>query len=307
MSRSPLATASYMRNTPRALDQPRQALLSPLFETGNATDKAGKGSMTLSLSDLGTVWLLGCGNMGGALLHRWLAGGLTRVTVIDPAPRALPDGVAAHATPPEGEEPDILVVAVKPQLLGIAAASLAGRLRPDTLIVSIVAGATCASLAMAFEGRAVARTMPNTPARIGMGVTALFAPQDAGRTTAEALMAAAGETIWLDDEAQFDAVTAVSGSGPAYVFAFVEALTAAGAAAGLPPALAGQLALQTVGGAAALAMLRDQPPAALRIAVTSPGGTTAAGLAVLDDGLDDLVARAVAAATVRSRELGDLV
>ena len=153
----------------------------------------------------------------------------------------------------------------------------------------------------------VVRTMPNTPARIGMGVTALYAPQDAGRDAAQALMAAAGATLWLDDEAQFDAVTAVSGSGPAYVFAFVEALAAAGTAAGLPAALADELALRTVGGAAALALLREEPPAALRVAVTSPGGTTAAGLAVLGDGLNALMADAVAAAARRSRELGDLV
>ncbi len=260
-----------------------------------------------ALTDLGTVWLLGCGNMGGALLHRWMAGGLTRVAIIDPAPRVLPDGIAADAAPPEGEGPDILVVAVKPQFLGAAAASLAGRLKPDTLIVSIVAGASCAMIAMLFDGCPVVRTMPNTPARLGLGITALFAPQDAGRDAAQALMAAAGATVWLNDEGQFDAVTAVSGSGPAYVFAFVEALAAAGAAAGLPQALADELALATVGGAAALAMRREEPPAALRVAVTSPGGTTAAGLGVLGEGLEPLIARAVAAAARRSRELGDLV
>ena len=245
----------------------------------------------LTIDDVGSVWLLGCGNMGSALLQRWLAAGLTRVTVIDPAPRGLPAGVAPVATPPDGEGPDIVVVAVKPQSLAAAAASLVGRLEPATLIVSIVAGVSCATLGATFGGQPVVRTMPNTPARIGAGVTALYAPQAAGRDAAQALMATAGATLWLDDETHFDAVTAVSGSGPAYVFAFIEALAKAGVAAGLPATLAEELALRTASGAAELAMLREEPPGALRVAVTSPGGTTAAGLAVLATGLDDLVAR----------------
>lgn len=255
------------------------------------------------LHDLGSVWLLGCGNMGGALLQRWLAAGLTRVAVIDPGPRDLPDGIAATAEPPEGEGPDILVVAVKPQLLAAAAAPVAERLRPDTLVISIMAGISTAAVSGAFGGRTVVRTMPNTPARLGQGITALYAP-GAGRVEAEALMGAAGACVWLDDEAQFDAVTAVSGSGPAYVFAFVEALAAAGVAAGLPSALAAELALHTVAGAGALAALGEATPAELRAAVTSPGGTTAAGLAELVPGLRPLLEATVAAAARRSRELG---
>lgn len=257
---------------------------------------------TPDLSDLGTVWLLGCGNMGGALLHRWVAGGLTDIAVIDPSQRDLPPGVVAGPAPPAGDGPDILVVAVKPQLLAVAAGPVAARLKPDTLVVSVVAGVSAADIAAAFGGRAVVRTMPNTPARIGQGVTALFGAQR--RDAATALMAAAGATVWLDDEAQFDAVTAVSGSGPAYVFAFIEALAAAGVAAGLPEALAAELALRTVGGAAALAATGGAAPSDLRIAVTSPGGTTAAGLAVLQPALDPLLAATVAAAARRSRELG---
>ena len=262
---------------------------------------------TPHLSELGSVWLLGCGNMGGALLHRWMAGGLTRVAVIDPNPRSLPDGIAAGAEPPPGEGPDILVVAVKPQLLGIAATPLVPRLKPATLIVSIMAGVSTAAVSAAFGGRRVVRTMPNTPARIGHGVTALYATGAEGRPEAEALMAAAGECVWLDDEAQFDAVTGVSGSGPAYVFAFIEALAAAGVAAGLPKALADELALRTVAGAGALAALRDATPAELRVAVTSPNGTTAAGLDVLQPELAALLAGTVAAAARRSRELGEAV
>ena len=262
--------------------------------------------MSPDLTRLGSVWLLGCGNMGGALLHRWVAAGLTQITVIDPSPRDLPNGVDASAVAPAGTGPDVLVLAVKPQLLAEAAVPLLARLKPDTLVVSILAGTTCATLSSLFEGRAVVRTMPNTPARIGQGVTALFAPQAAGREAAEALMAAAGTAVWLDDEGQFDAVTAVSGSGPAYVFAFIEALAAAGVAGGLPGKLAAELALRTVGGAAALAMTGEADPTALRIAVTSPNGTTAAGLAVLgaDAALDRLVTATVAAAQNRSLELG---
>ena len=260
---------------------------------------------TVSLSDLGTVWLLGCGNMGGALLRRWLAAELTRVAVIDPAPRTLPDGIVASGDAPDGV-PDVLVVAVKPQLLAQAAAPLVARLGADTLIVSIVAGVSCATLAALFDGRQVVRTMPNTPASVGQGVTALFAP-DGRRAVAEALFAPAGTWVWLDDEAQFDAVTAVSGSGPAYVFAMIEALGAAGVAAGLPPALAAELALRTVAGAGQLAALGEASPAELRASVTSPNGTTAAGLAVLQPALDALMQATVAAAARRSRELGEAV
>ena len=260
---------------------------------------------TVSLSDIGTVWLLGCGNMGGALLRRWVAAGLTRVAVIDPAPRTLPGGIVASCEAPDGV-PDVLVVAVKPQLLAQAAAPLVARLGADTLIVSIVAGVSVATLSALFEGRRVVRTMPSTPASIGQGVTALFAP-GGGRAVAEALFGAAGTCVWLDDEAQFDAVTAVSGSGPAYVFAMIEALGAAGVAAGLPPGLAAELALRTVAGAGQLAALGEASPADLRASVTSPNGTTAAGLAVLQPGLDALMQATVAAAARRSRALGEAV
>lgn len=259
------------------------------------------------LADLGPVWLLGCGNMGGALLGRWVAAGLRDVTVIDPAPRGLPATVMCAATPPASGTPAIIVLAVKPQHWAVAVEPLRTRLSADTLAMSIMAGVSCAALAARLGCRSVVRTMPNTPARIGRGVTALYAHNAAAgaRHRAEALMAAAGATVWLDDEAQFDAVTAVSGSGPAYVYAFIEALAAAAAAAGLPRQLADTLARSTVTGAAALADSEEASPAALRAAVTSPGGTTAAGLAALDGagGLSDLLRATVAAARERSREL----
>jgi pyrroline-5-carboxylate reductase len=250
------------------------------------------------------IWLLGCGNMGSALLRRWLADEMGPVAVIDPAPRAVPEGVAVSALPPAGR-PDVLVLAVKPQVWRAAAAPFAAIAGPMTLVVSVMAGVTTADLASLFPQSAIVRAMPNTPAGIGMGVTALFTGAgDLAEGAAEALFSSAGTTVWLRDESQFDAVTAVSGSGPGYVFAFIEALAAAGAAAGLDPGLADRLARATVTGAAALAASDATTPAArLRENVTSPNGTTAAGLAVLQPGLGPLLIDTVAAAAARSRAL----
>ena len=244
------------------------------------------------------IWLLGCGNMGGALLGRWRAEDMGPVAVIDPA-------VAGGDVLPNGR-PDVLVLAVKPQVWRQAVAPLADRIGAMTLVVSVMAGVKTADLATVFPGSAVIRTMPNTPAGIGAGVTALFTTAgDLAEGAAEALFSAAGSTVWLSDENDFDAVTAVSGSGPAYVFAFIEALAAAGEAAGLDAGLAARLARATVTGAAALAAADASVSAAeFRRRVTSPGGTTAAGLAVLVPGLAPLVTDTVAAAAARSRALG---
>ena len=251
------------------------------------------------------IWLLGCGNMGGALAARWVGAGLTALSVIDPAPHGLPPGIPAASKAPDGQA-DTLILAVKPQVWRAAVAGLAERLSPGALVVSIMAGVPVAALATTFPHAAIVRAMPNTPARLGQGVTALWSPSFdvALRQRAADLFTAAGETVWLDAEAQFDAVTGLSGSGPAYVFAMIEALAAAGEAAGLAPALAAQLARATVTGAAALAASDlGVTPADLRTAVTSPGGTTAAGLAVLTPALAGLMAATVAAAAARSREL----
>ncbi len=252
-----------------------------------------------------TLWLLGCGNMGGALAARWAAAGLAEISVIDPDPRGVPPGLSAAATPPAGQA-DILVLAVKPQVWRVAIASLAGRIAPGTLIVSIMAGVPVAHIASACPQLPIVRAMPNTPARLGQGITALWtsSADPAVQQRATELFTAAGETVWLDTESQFDAVTGLSGSGPAYVFAVIEALAAAGEAQGLAPALATQLARATVTGAAALAASdRANSPAVLREAVTSPGGTTAAGLAVLIPALEQLMTATVAAGARRSREL----
>ncbi len=263
------------------------------------------------LHDIESLWLLGCGNMGSALLDGWIAGGLrpAAVTVIDPAMPSLPEGVTFVATLPEDGAPQILIAAVKPQVAQAILKPLSPRMAAGgTLLLSIMAGIDCDSLRAMSGAAHIVRAMPNTPARVGKGVTGLWA-DGAGavdRSQAEALMRAAGSVVWLDSEDQFDALTAVSGSGPAYVFHFIEALTAAGVAAGLAPALAEALARGTVFGASTLAETSGTSAAELRRQVTSPNGTTAAGLAALDGdahALTALLQQTVDAAAARSRAL----
>lgn len=254
--------------------------------------------------------LVGCGRMGGALLQGWLARGLApgAVHVVDPnAPAWVAErGVSVNGALPA--DPAVLVLAVKPQMMGDVLAGLGNA--AGTLVVSVAAGVTLAAYGRAFPGAAVVRAMPNTPAAIGQGITAIVGNAQADAAAldlAQALMAAVGRVVRLDDESQMDAVTAVSGSGPAYVFHLIETLAAAGQAEGLPAALALDLARTTVAGAGALAMAEGGDPARLREAVTSPAGTTAAGLSQLmdpDAGLGPLMARTVAAAAARGRELG---
>ncbi len=262
----------------------------------------------------GGLVLLGCGKMGGAMLEGWLAAGLppASVQVIEPHPSAQTAAFAARgvrfdAAPPASAA--AVVIAVKPQMMAEAMGAVAPLAVPRTLFLSIAAGTPIGF----FEGllgatTPIVRAMPNTPAAVGRGIAALFAnaPGTAFLPLAEALLAAVGDTVRLEREAQMDAVTAVSGSGPAYVFHMIEALAAAGEAEGLPPALAMRLARATVSGAGELARLSDEDAATLRRNVTSPGGTTAAALAVLmdaDAGLSPLMRKAVAAAAARSREL----
>lgn len=254
--------------------------------------------------------LVGCGRMGGAMLQGWLARGLDAgaVTVIDPnlAPEWQDRGLRVNADLPS--DPAVIVLAVKPQMMGGALSAM-----PDlsgSLVISVAAGTTIATFEAAFPGAPVIRVMPNTPAAIGQGISAMIgngAATPAHLDLAEALMRAVGRVVRLEHEAQMDAVTGLSGSGPAYVFHLIEAMAAAGAAQGLSPALSLELARMTVAGAGALAVHADEDPAVLRRNVTSPNGTTAAGLAVLmddDAGLTPLMVRTVAAATERGRELG---
>lgn len=262
--------------------------------------------------------LVGCGRMGGALLSGCLARGIVEagaVTVVEPSAPARAEaeklGARAVAEAPATDVPDVVLIAVKPQVMDTVMPAYS-RLAGHSLFLSIAAGRTTASFARLLgDGAAIVRAMPNTPAQVGRGITALYAGprvDAAGRAAAEALMGAVGDVVWLTDEAQMDAVTAVSGSGPAYVFHMIEALTEAARAAGLPADLAAGLARATVTGAAELAYRSTEPAAALREQVTSPGGTTAAALAVLMDdggkeGLTGLMTRAVAAAAKRSKEL----
>lgn len=254
--------------------------------------------------------LVGCGRMGGAMLRGWLAQGLRpgAVTVLDPqlAPEWQDKGLRVNQPMPA--DPAVLVLAVKPQMMRDALGTLP-RLA-GTLVLSVAAGTTLATFEAAFPGAAIVRVMPNTPAAIGQGISAMIGnarATPADLDMAETLMRAVGRVVRLDREDQMDAVTGLSGSGPAYVFHMIEAMAQAGEAQGLPAALALELARMTVAGAGALAVHADEYPAVLRANVTSPGGTTAAGLKVLmdpDTGLPPLMARTVAAATERGRELG---
>jgi pyrroline-5-carboxylate reductase len=262
----------------------------------------------------GTIVLAGAGKMGGAMLSGWLAQGLeaSRAVVIEPHPsediRAhLAKGVRLNPSSPEVGSVAAFVVALKPQAFREAAPALKPCVGATTLVVSIMAGTTMASLSEILGGHVV-RAMPNMPASIGRGITVAVAAKDvsaAQRETADGLLRATGSVEWITDEGLIDAVTAVSGSGPAYVFLLAEELARAGVAAGLPEALATKLARATVSGAGELLHRSDLDAATLRQNVTSPAGTTAAALEVLmgQDGLQSLLTRAVAAATKRSKEL----
>jgi pyrroline-5-carboxylate reductase len=270
-------------------------------------------SNTSALKNItGIIALAGAGKMGGAMLTGWLAGGLDpkQVVVIEPMPSAEIAALVARGVrlnPGDAAAVETLVVAVKPQSFRDAGALLKPLVNPTTLVVSIMAGTTIASLNEVCGG-AVVRAMPNTPAAIGRGITVAVAAKNvraAQRATADALLRATGAVEWVEDESLIDAVTAVSGSGPAYVFLLAEELARAGVAAGLPEELATKLARETVAGSGELLHRSDQSAATLRQNVTSPGGTTAAALSVLmaDDGLQPLMIRAIAAATARSKEL----
>jgi len=257
--------------------------------------------------------LVGAGKMGGAMTLGWLEGGLapSSLTILEPNPSEQIVSLAASRgfglNPPKSTPPDVLVLAVKPQSLDSAASKIAPLADMRTLVLSILAGKTIANLkARLPEVRAIVRAMPNTPAAIGRGVTGAFASPDVTaeqRRWSERLFGAVGAFHWLDDEAAIDAVTAISGGGPAYVFALTEALAAAAEKLGLPAELAMSLARGTVEGSGEL-MRRESAtsPATLRRNVTSPGGTTAAALAVLqgEGGLDSLMERAAVAARARA-------
>ncbi|MFO1115731.1 MAG: pyrroline-5-carboxylate reductase [Beijerinckiaceae bacterium] len=265
-----------------------------------------------------SIVLFGAGKMGFALLQGWADLGLVGpdVTVLEPFPseelKALCAARGVRLNPPDEDlsRPQTLALAIKPQALDAAAPRLARLAGPQTLVLSILAGKGIADIqARAPEAGAIIRAMPNTPAAIGRGITAAAASPGVTavhRAIADTLLSAVGAVDWVDDEGLIDAVTAVSGSGPAYVFLLAECLAEAGRAAGLPPDLAARLARHTVSGSGELMHRSPElQPSQLRVNVTSPGGTTEAALGVLmaDDGLKPLMQKAVAAAVARARAL----
>jgi pyrroline-5-carboxylate reductase len=271
--------------------------------------------MTLSLA--GPLLLVGAGKMGGALLEGWLRQGLDPATVFiqDPAPRpevqalAARHNIAAGTAPDLPAPPSVILLAVKPDLTAKLMPELEPMIGDRSVVLSIAAGRTLASLGLLLPpGTAIVRAMPNTAAAVGRSITVVCAndavTQDQ-RRECSLLLEAVGEVVWIDDESLLDAVTAVSGSGPAYVFLLAECLEQAGSEAGLPHDLAERLARATVAGAGELLRRSDLEPAQLRQNVTSPKGTTAAALEVLmsKGGMKDLFVRAVAAAAKRSRAL----
>ena len=265
------------------------------------------------VADRGLV-LLGCGRMGSALLDGWLKAGLppASVWILDPNPSDWVKGTGAHLNEDLPDAPAVALVAVKPQMMGDALPSMRALGGGGTLFVSVAAGTPIARFEAAFgEATPIVRTMPNTPAAIGRGISALVGNARATEhhmDLAERLMQAVGQTVRIDDEAQIDAVTGVSGSGPAYVFHLIETLAAAGVEQGLDADIAMRLAKATVGGAGQLAEDSGEDPAQLRRNVTSPGGTTQAALEVLMDretGFPPLLSRAVTAAVARGRELAN--
>ena len=254
-------------------------------------------------------WIIGCGNMAGAMLSRWLDAGMdaARVTVIDPA--ATRDDVRVLRSLPDEPAPTMLMLGIKPQMLGDVAPGLQAA-TDGAILLSILAGTTIATLAQTFpKARTIVRVMPNLPVAIGKGVVGLHgALADDDRTAANTLMAPLGLVEWIADEAHFDAVTALSGSGPAFVYRFIDALAQGGAALGLPADQAARLALATVEGAGLLAAGSDVSPADLADRVASKGGSTRMGLDLLDagDALVGLMHKALAAAEIRNREMAVL-
>lgn len=259
--------------------------------------------------------LIGAGRMGGALFAGWAKHGLAPSILVDPMP---PPGMARDdditlpslLAVPSGFNPAAAILAVKPQMADAVMAALGRVLQPGAVILSIMAGRRIAGIAEAVGGDPqVVRAMPNTPAAIGQGITVACAGPGVTRAQCDlcdTLLAAVGDVAWVEDEAQIDAVTAVSGSGPAYVFLLAELLEEAALAEGLPPPLARQLARKTISGAGALLDASPEDAAALRRAVTSPHGTTEAALAVLMDAAawPRAVVGAVRAAAARAEELG---
>jgi pyrroline-5-carboxylate reductase len=260
------------------------------------------------------ILLLGAGRMGGALITGWRASGAFpagQLIIRDPHPgpeakAAAADGARLNPSDDVLAQARTVILAVKPQTWRDVAADVSARLAPEAMVVSIAAGVASADISRAFAGRTVARVMPTTAVAIRQGAASIFAADPAARELADALFRPLGAVVHLADEDLMHVATAVSGSAPAYLYAFVEALEAGGVASGLTPEASAELVRATLAGAAALMAQSGEAPAELRRQVTSPGGTTQAALDVLmsENGFGPLLRHAVAAAVKRSRELG---
>lgn len=258
------------------------------------------------------LWLIGCGNMAGAMLRGWLVAGMDpeQVTVVRPSGAVVAPGVRVVTAIPAEPPPALAMLGVKPQQIDAVAPDLAAALGPDTILVSILAGVEHASLRRRFPAvRTIVRAMPNTPVALRKGATSLYAEGDdaSGRAQVHDLMALLGHVEWIADERLFEVVAALAGSGPAFVFRMVDALSAGAAGFGLPPDQALRLAVATVAGAGALVAVSDEGPHALADRVASPGGMTRNGLDVLDadDRLRRLIHETLDAAVRRGREMAE--
>ncbi len=260
------------------------------------------------------ITFIGGGNMARALIGGLQASGDHQLSAVDPSPeartalQAFSDLKVYSNPPPELAHSDVVVLAVKPQVLTSVLHELAPAIAPKTCLLSVAAGFSIAAMESALQrSQPIVRCMPNTPALLGYGITGLFASAACGpqeRTAAEQIMGAVGATVWVHEEDEINAVTALSGSGPAYFYLMIEALRDAGEQLGLTRETATSLAIQTARGAGAMAARADTDPATLRAQVTSPGGTTAAGIKALEaGGFQDLIERAARAARDRGREL----
>ena len=256
------------------------------------------------------ILIFGCGNMGGAMLRGWLAAGVGQECffVVDPVASDLPEGVSVRRSASDLDRTfDTLLLGIKPQMLASLAPEIAPLLAPNALLISILAGAETPALAAHFPDTRIVRLMPNLAAAIGKSPLGLFSRDldTEAQAGLEAMLAPLGTPVWLGDESNMDAVTALAGSGPAFVYRFIDALAQGGIEAGLEPDIAARLALATVEGAARLAAGSTESPTELAARVTSPGGTTAAGLAVLDqnEALGRLLATTLLAASERGAEL----
>jgi pyrroline-5-carboxylate reductase len=260
----------------------------------------------------GPFWLVGCGNMAGAMLERWMACGIerSRITVIRPSGASVGEGVRVLTAFPEGEVPALVMLGTKPQKIDDYSGALGGLLDRQTVLVSMLAGIELGSLRERFRApRTILKAMPNTPVKLGRGVTNLFSDSsdEEARGLVETLMRSLGAVEWFEDERLFQAAGILTGAGPAFLFRFIDALAEAGMATGLAPEQATRLAKVMVDGAAGLAACEHETPTALAERVASPGGTTRAGLNVLDSGeaLNILVRRTLEAALARSGEMAE--